>query len=126
MPDGGYPMPSPAQKNSAPIWAFTGPEIGERNAAVDELRAACAREAGKLDAHSMYAADVRVGDVVSLLQNGSLFADARFIVMRNANEIKKKEDLSSFSRGSRNLRRSPTLFSSLFPTRLASTRKSRP
>ncbi len=86
-------MPSPAQKNSAPIWVFTGPEIGERNAAVDELRAACAREAGNLDAHSLYAADVRVGDVVSLLQNGSLFADARFVVIRNAELIKKKDDV---------------------------------
>ena len=118
--------PSVQTAKNAPVWLFTGPEIGERNAATEELRAFASKSAGNIDAHSFYAGDVRMGDVVSLLQNGSLFADARFIVMRNANEIKKKEDLSSFSRGSRNLRRSPTLFSSLFPTRLASTRKSRP
>lgn len=85
--------PSVQTAKNAPVWLFTGPEIGERNAAIEELRAFASKSAGHLDAHSFYSGDVRMGDVVSLLQNGSLFADARFIVMRNANEIKKKEDL---------------------------------
>lgn len=77
----------------APVWLFTGPEIGERNAAVDQVRANAAKKAGNLDAHTLYAADVRMGEVVSLLQNGTLFADARFVVIRNAEEIKKKDDV---------------------------------
>jgi DNA polymerase-3 subunit delta len=87
-------MPPAAQhKTPAPIWLFTGPEIGERNAAVEAVRAAAAKGAGNLDSHTFYAADVRIGDVVSLLQNGSLFADARFVVIRNAELIKKKDDV---------------------------------
>lgn len=77
---------------SAPVWLLTGPEIGERNAAVESIRSAAAKR-GNLDSHLFYAADVRIGDVISLLQNGSLFADSRFVVLRNAEEIKKKDDV---------------------------------
>jgi len=77
----------------APIWLFTGPEIGERNTAVEDLRASAAKSAGNLDAHTFYAADVKMGDIVSLLQNGSLFSDARFVVLRNAELIKKKDEI---------------------------------
>ncbi len=78
---------------SSPVWLFTGPEIGERNAAVQRVRDDAAKKSGNLDAHVLYASDVRVGEVVSLLQNGSLFADARFVVLRGAEEIKKKDDV---------------------------------
>ena len=79
--------------SAPPVWLFTGPEIGERNTAVEQLRASAAKKCGNLDSHSLYASDVRMGDVISLLQNGSLFADARFVVLRNADELKKKEDV---------------------------------
>jgi DNA polymerase-3 subunit delta len=76
-----------------PIWLFTGPEIGERNTAVEQLRTATAKRCGNLDLHTLYAGDVQIGEVVSLLRNGSLFADARFVVLRHAEQIKKKDDL---------------------------------
>jgi DNA polymerase-3 subunit delta len=85
--------PASPKKNTAPIWLFTGPEIGERNAAIEEVRSAASKAAGNLDAHTLYASDARMGDIVSLLQNGSLFADARFVVVRNAELIKKKDDV---------------------------------
>jgi len=81
----------------APVWLFTGPEIGERNAAIEQLKAAAAKRSGALDYHNLYASDVRVGDVVSLLQNGSLFEDARFVVLKSAELIKKKEDIEILS-----------------------------
>lgn len=80
----------------APVWLYTGPEIGERNTAIDQLKATAAR-LGNLDIHIFYAADVRIGDVISCLQNGSLFADARFVILRNAEVIKKKDDIDQIS-----------------------------
>lgn len=80
--------------SSAPAWLFTGPEIGERNAAIEQLKNSALKASGELDFHSLYAGDDRIGEVVSLLQNGSLFASARFVVLRNAELIKKKEDVS--------------------------------
>ncbi len=76
----------------APVWLLTGPEIGERAAALAEIRKTAARS-GELDAHLLYSGDVRMGEVVSLLQNGSLFAAARFVVLKGAEVIKKKEDV---------------------------------
>jgi len=79
--------------DNAPLWLFTGPEIGERNAAIEQVRAAAARRSGNLDAHSLYAQDAPLSDTLSLLMNGSLFADARFVVLRNAEAIKKKDEI---------------------------------
>lgn len=81
---------------SAPVWLFTGPEIGERNDAVEQIRTAAAKR-GVLDAHTLYASDVKIGDIVSLLRNGSLFAEIRFVVLRNAEEIKKKDDIDQLA-----------------------------
>ncbi|ULQ59376.1 DNA polymerase III subunit delta [Brucepastera parasyntrophica] len=82
---------------SAPIWLFTGPEIGEKKAAIDQIRETAVKNCGNLDSHSLYFPDSKMGDVISLLQNGSLFADARFIVLRNAEQIKKKEDIEQLA-----------------------------
>ncbi len=78
---------------NAPLWLFTGPEIGERNAAVEQVKKEAARRSGNLDLHSLYALDTPVNDLVSLLMNGSLFADARFVTLRNAELLKKKDDI---------------------------------
>ncbi len=80
-----------------PVWLFTGPEIGERNTAVEQIRTAAAKQCGNLDSHTLYASDVQMGEVVSLLQNGSLFADARFVVVRYSEMIKKKDDIEIFT-----------------------------
>jgi len=83
--------------NTVPVWLFTGPEIGERNAAIDRLRADCAKRSGNLDSHILYASDVRVGEALSLLQNGSLFADARFVVIRGAEGITRKDEVTQLA-----------------------------
>jgi len=83
--------------SSAPVWLFTGPEIGERNAAIEQLKTAAAKRSGALDAHSLYVSDVKVGDVISLLQNGSLFADARFVVLKGVEAIKKADEIEQLS-----------------------------
>ncbi len=77
----------------SPLWLFTGPEFGERNDTIAALRGRAEQEAGKLDCYSFYAGDTKIGDVISLLQNGSLFAEARFVVLRSAELIRKKEDV---------------------------------
>lgn len=80
----------------APIWLFTGPEIGERNEAIEQLKKKLSTHT-ILDIHSFYASDINLNEVISLLQNGSLFADARFVVLKDAEEIKKKDDIELLS-----------------------------
>ena len=67
---------------SVPLWLFTGPELGERNEAVEALRKTVEKKYGQLDSHVFYAADTSLTTVLDTIQNGALFADARFAVVR--------------------------------------------
>ncbi|MGP1594302.1 MAG: DNA polymerase III subunit delta [Treponema sp.] len=78
---------------SIPLWLFSGPEIGERNAALDAIKTAAQKKHGVLDVHSFYAGDTDIAAVIDILQTGSLFANARFVVLRNAEVLKRKEDV---------------------------------
>lgn len=79
---------------AVPVYLFTGPEFGERNDAIEQLRKQAEKKFGELDQHLLYAGDTSVSDVLGLLQNGNLFSAARFIVLRNAELIKQKEDIA--------------------------------
>ena len=82
---------------SAPLWLFTGPELGERNDALEALRKNAEKKYGPLDNHLFYAADTSIAVILDAVQNGSLFAEARFAVVRNAEAIKKKEDIQALA-----------------------------
>lgn len=71
---------------------YLGPEIGERKDAVDELRAALAATS-ELEEFTFYAGETPIPDFVSNLRNGSLFSDARLVQLKNAEAIKKKEEI---------------------------------
>ena len=78
---------------AAPVYLFSGPELGERNAAVDAVKAALKKKYGSSDEYLYYAADTRLEDVVGQLRTESLFTPATCIVLRGAEVIKKKEDV---------------------------------
>lgn len=75
------------------LYLFTGPEIGEKNEAIATIKALAQKKNGSLDVYSYYTADVRIQDVISQLQNESLFTQATFITLRNAEQIKTKSDI---------------------------------
>lgn len=82
---------------NAPLYLFSGPEIGERSGAVDALKKTFEKKFGSVDVHRFYAAETGIAEIVSLLMNGSLFADFRFVVLQNAELIKKKEEIEMIS-----------------------------
>ncbi|UTC67209.1 MULTISPECIES: DNA polymerase III subunit delta [unclassified Treponema] len=77
----------------SPVWLFMGPEIGERNAAVDTVVKTISKQYGDIETHTAYAGDTGMGDIISLLQNASLFSSAKLIILKSAELIKKKEDI---------------------------------
>lgn len=79
----------------SPVWLLTGPETGERNAMADSILAAVIKSRGDCDVHRLYAQDVPLNEVLSLLQNGSLFSSARLVLLRNAELIKKKDEIEA-------------------------------
>ena len=76
-----------------PVYLFCGPEIGQRNDAVDAVKSALKKKYGSSDEFLYYAADTRIEDIVSQLRTESLFTPATCIVLRGAEAIKKKEKI---------------------------------
>ena len=78
---------------NAPVYLFTGPEVGERNDAILQLRVAAKKRSGSLDEHTFYASETKFPQIMNLLLSESLFSSARFVVFHGAELLKKKEDL---------------------------------
>ncbi|MDR0568461.1 MAG: DNA polymerase III subunit delta [Spirochaetaceae bacterium] len=73
-------------------YLFLGPEIGEKQDAVDEIRSRL-RKSSAPEEISFYAGETAVSAIVSVLQNASLFAESRLIFIKNAEVLKKKEEI---------------------------------
>ncbi|MDR2841721.1 MAG: DNA polymerase III subunit delta, partial [Spirochaetaceae bacterium] len=75
---------------------FAGPEIGEKQDEIAKVRKTISEKNGsQLEETSFYAFDVQVSKIVSVLLNASLFSQARLIIVKNAEYIKKKEDIET-------------------------------
>lgn len=73
-------------------YLFLGPELGEKKDAIGALRAKLKAVAGSdPEVTSFYAGENDVSEIVSFALNGSLFADARLVLVKNADQIKKNE-----------------------------------
>ena len=82
---------------TGPIYLYTGPEFGKRNEAVDAVKAAHKKQFGVIDEHSFYLLETPFSEVMTILQSGTLFSDGVCIVCRNAELIKKKEEIQMIS-----------------------------
>ena len=78
---------------TAPVYLFTGPEFGERNDAIENLKNSVSKKFGSVDQYLFYASETPVNEFMSVLQNESLFSDATFITVKNAETIKKKDEI---------------------------------
>jgi DNA polymerase-3 subunit delta len=83
-----------AKKGGA--WLFLGPEIGEKQAAIDEIKKKISERSG-FEETIYYAGETSVSAMVSHIRNASLFADSRFFLIKCVEGIKKKEDIDTFS-----------------------------
>jgi DNA polymerase-3 subunit delta len=74
---------------------FLGPEQGEKQDAVAEIRRRLTRAGGtgSLEETVFYAGENSVSEILGLLRNGSLFADSRLFLIKNAELLKKDDDL---------------------------------
>ena len=72
---------------------FLGPKIGEKQNFIEEIR----KQLSTPEEMVYYAGDTPVSTMVSTMMNGSLFADSRLFLIKNAELIKKKEDVDMLS-----------------------------
>ncbi|MHC6202160.1 DNA polymerase III subunit delta [Breznakiellaceae bacterium SP9] len=72
------------------VLLYLGPELGEKQEAIDELRKQLSGKAA-LEENSFYAGETPAANMVSTLRNGSLFSDARLFFIKNAELLSKEE-----------------------------------
>jgi DNA polymerase-3 subunit delta len=74
---------------------FLGPEIGEKNEAVEDIRRGMGGGPGgpgALEETSFYAGESPVSGISAALRNASLFSDFRLFLIKNAELVKEKSD----------------------------------
>jgi DNA polymerase-3 subunit delta len=77
---------------------FLGPELGEKQDAVEIIRGELTKKYGApAEETSFYAGDEPAANITSFLLNGSLFSEARLVFVKNAELLKKKDDTASLA-----------------------------
>jgi DNA polymerase-3 subunit delta len=73
---------------------FLGPELGEKQDAIEAIRRSMQKQYNAVpEETSFYAGETAVNNMVSVLRNASLFADTRLIFIKNAELLKKKDEI---------------------------------
>jgi DNA polymerase-3 subunit delta len=72
---------------------FLGPELGKKQEALEEVRKRLTRGKSFPEETSFYAGETGTAAMVDILRNGALFADSRLFLIKNAELIKKKEEV---------------------------------
>lgn len=78
-------------KNS--LYLFLGSETGEKNGEIQKIQNALKKRFGNLDVYNYYATETKLSEIIIILENESLFSAGRFVVLKNAELLKKKEDI---------------------------------
>ncbi len=81
-----------------PVYFFPGPEVGRKQARIDEIhRNITNKDHAEPECHHIYPYDNKITDVISLLQNGSLFSSRRLVVFSDVHAL-SAADIKSISR----------------------------
>ena len=77
----------------APVYLYTGPEFGMRDEAAEAVVKSLKKKFGEVEEHVYYLSETSIGQMLSVLDNGNLFASATCVICKNAELLKKKEDV---------------------------------
>ncbi|MDR1970614.1 MAG: DNA polymerase III subunit delta [Treponema sp.] len=105
-------------KDGGRCFLFLGPELGEKDDAVSEIRGGF-DPARRPEETSFYAGETPVSEISAALRNGSLFADTRLFFIKNAELIKKKDELELLTSYIKSPQRGTTLILLSDETRVA-------
>lgn len=76
-----------------PVYLYTGPEAGEKNDAVQNIKNSLKKKYGQTEEYLFYASESAPAEYLAILQNENLFSDATCVVVKNAESIKKADEI---------------------------------
>jgi DNA polymerase-3 subunit delta len=74
-------------------YIFLGPEIGKKQDETDQIKKKLS-ERGDCEETVFYAVETPIANIVNTIQNHSLFASSRLFIIKNAEQIKKKDEIN--------------------------------
>ena len=78
------------------MYLLLGPENGEKDEFIRQLRLTIAKQSGEPpEEHRYYPFDADYTEIVAILRNNALFSNHRFVLLNQADEIKKKADIDA-------------------------------
>jgi len=95
---------------------YLGPELGKKQDAVDAVK----KKFSGAEEHIFYAGETAVNIMADTIQNQSLFAESRIIIIKNAEAVKKKDDIELLVSCIKNMESNTALILLSDETRLAS------
>jgi DNA polymerase III delta subunit len=79
-----------------PVYLYLGPENGRKKEALQELQEQITKANGEPpEKHRLYAFESDSEAILTLVQNGSLFAAHTLVIVNNAEALNKKADVTS-------------------------------
>jgi DNA polymerase-3 subunit delta len=73
-------------------YLLLGPEAGEKNEFIQDIKKSLAKSSGgAVDLYNFYPYDSDAADIISTMQNISLFASAKLVLIKNCHDLKKKD-----------------------------------
>lgn len=81
----------------SPLYLYIGPEFGQRNDAIEAVKASMKKEYGEIETHTFYLVETPFSQVMTIVQSGTLFSNGVCVVCKNAELIKNKDDIQTLS-----------------------------
>ena len=76
------------------VFLLLGPEEGEKEKFIKKLKNKLSGESNEIvEVHRFYGFDAKIADIISILQNETLFSENRLVILNNTELITRKEDI---------------------------------
>jgi len=73
-------------------YLLLGPEVGEKNDFIQSIKKSLAKASGgAVDSYTFYPYDSDVSEIISIMKNISLFAQAKLVLIKNCHDLKKND-----------------------------------
>lgn len=77
------------------VFLLLGPEEGEKEKFIKNLKDKLIGEGNEIvEVHRFYGFDAKIADIISILQNETLFSENRLVILSNTELITRKEDIN--------------------------------